>query len=64
MENRARMSQWNDPHNMLDLSLKKMIIPNTPGPEPSAFQPVDPRGFLEPGLFMRIASQFAAHVRP
>jgi hypothetical protein len=49
---------------LFDHSLKKTITLNTPWSEQSVFQPVDQRGFLEPGLFMRIATWFASHVRP
>jgi hypothetical protein len=58
------MNQRNEFHTLFDLSLKKTITPNTPWSEPSAYQPVDQRGFLEPGFFMQIASQFASQVRP
>jgi hypothetical protein len=51
MENRA----WHEPterfSHFVDLSLKKTITPNIPWSEPSAFQPVDQRGFLEPEFF-------------
>jgi hypothetical protein len=50
------MSQLNVFHTLFDLSFKKTITPNTPWSELSAFQPVDQRGFLEPGFFMQIAS--------
>jgi hypothetical protein len=58
------MNQLNVFHTLFDLSLKKTITPNIPWSEPSAFQPVDQRGFLEPEFFMQIASWFASYVRP
>jgi hypothetical protein len=39
------MNQLNVFHTLFDLSLTKTITPNTPWSEPSAFQPVDQRGF-------------------
>jgi hypothetical protein len=56
------MDHLNDFHSMFDHSLMKTITPNTSWSKPSVFQPVDQRGFLEPGFFMRIASWFASHV--
>jgi hypothetical protein len=58
------MNLLNDFHTLLDHSLKKTITLNTPWSEQSVFQPVDQRGFLEPGFFMRIATWFASHFRP
>jgi hypothetical protein len=58
------MNQRKEVHTLFNLSLKKTIIPNAPWSKPSAFQPVDQRGSLEPGFFMRIASWFASQVRP
>jgi hypothetical protein len=58
------MNQLNDFHTLFDLSLKNTMTPNIAWSESSAFQPVDQRGFLEPGFFMQIASRFASHVRP
>jgi hypothetical protein len=53
VENRA----WYEPterfSHFVDLSLTKTITPNTPWSEPSAFQPVDQRGFLEPDFSCR-----------
>jgi hypothetical protein len=58
------MNQLNDCHTLFDPSLKKTITLNTAWSEQSGFQPVDQRGFLEPGFFMRIATWFASHFRP
>jgi hypothetical protein len=40
------MNQLNVFHTLFDLFLKKTLTPSIPWSEPSAFQPVDQRGFL------------------